>query len=179
MNIDKEKGKLDKYTKDDLIAQIINQRLNDFVARYADNDEGKFIPYIGWYWRDVSFVEGYITIGNCGEFIGFIENNKWGYAQRMLSPDETEQVVNIICKAHDESRKGGILADIERKTKKQLAKLWPLMQTFTIATTGYYIYGPQGQVGYTETAEEADSTIVMLQEAAPGWRYWKVNCDDN
>lgn len=183
MDIEKQRAEYMTWDTERLANYIINRELNDFVARYADYDEDehgspredKRIPYIGWFWRDVDFAgrEPYIPIGNCGEFIGFMENNKWDYPQRRLSADETKQVVDIVCEAHRLSREGGSLADIRKNTVAKLEELWPLMQTFKIETKGYWIYGPQGQIGHAEDVDAANSMIVMLQEAAPGLRYWK------
>jgi hypothetical protein len=184
MDIEKKRAEYMTWDRERLADYIINRTLNNFVARYADygddedgvvRDHDKRIPYIGWFWRDVDFAsrEPYIPIGNCGEFIGFMENNKWDYPQRRLTPDEVKQVVDIVCEAHRLNREGGLLSDIEKNTIAKLEELWPVMQTFKIGTTGYWIYGPQGQVGHADDADAANTMIVMLQEAAPGLRYWK------
>jgi hypothetical protein len=60
------------------------------------------------------------------------------------------------------------------RSKAKLAELWPLMQSFPIERSGFWIHGPQGNVGYAETEEEADETISALMHAAFGARYWRV-----
>jgi hypothetical protein len=126
---------LENYTKDDLIKLIINNRLNDFISHYSDladgeegHHSGKRIPYIGWHWRSVDFVGLNIPVGNCGDFIGFMENNKWDHDERMLTKDEAEKVVNIIWQAKIISEEGSCLSEIKAK----LDELWDLFQTFKI-----------------------------------------------
>jgi len=42
-------------------------------------ESGKVVPFIGWFWRSVDFDKpirlGYIP----GQFVGFMEDNKWDY----------------------------------------------------------------------------------------------------
>lgn len=137
--IDEAIARLNCYTKDDLIRLVVNNRLNDFVAHYADygkdeEDEhghGKRVPYIGWFWRATDFIGGRIPIGRC-EFIGVMENNKWDYPERYLTPKEVEQVVNIVWEAKKLSEAGGEIREIRRKTTAKLAELWDLLQTFEV-----------------------------------------------
>lgn len=183
MDIAKEKATLLARGAKALAEDIINGKLNRLIGQYADygeDEEGRLerdkrVPYIGWYWRSVDFAsdEPYIPIGHCGEFIGFMENNKWDYPQRAMTPEEVQQVLVIVCEAYRLNGEGGILADIIQNTKAKLAELWPLLQTFEIQKSGYWIHGPQGQVGHADDRETADFMIVSLQEAAPGLRYWK------
>jgi hypothetical protein len=126
--------------KDDLVKLIVNNRLNEFVSTYADYKDnevtphgvGKRVPYIGWYWRAVDFVGGNIPIGDCGQFVGVMANNKWDYNERMLTPDEAAQVTAIVWKAKELSEQGGELNEIIRGTKAELEKLWDLFQTFNV-----------------------------------------------
>jgi hypothetical protein len=178
MDIANEKQSLMQRGVEKLATDIVNEKLNRLISQYADegNEEHeKLVPYIGWYWRWVDFAgdDPYIPIGHCGEFVGFMENNKWDYPERGLTQEEVDQVREIVCTAYDLSAEGGALSDIIQNTKDKLAELWPLMQTFEIQKSGYWIYGPQGQVGHADTRETADFMIVSLQEAAPGLRYWK------
>lgn len=183
MDIAKEKATLLARGAKALAEDIINGKLNRLIGQYADygeDEEGRLerdkrVPYIGWYWRSVDFAsdEPYIPIGHCGEFIGFMENNKWDYPERKMSPVQVEQVRTIVCDAYDLSREGGILSDIIKNTKDKLAELWPLLQTFEIPMSGFWIYGPQGRVAHADDRETANTMIVALQEAAPGLRYWK------
>ena len=75
---------LEQYSKEELIQLAVNTRLNKFLSEYGsfrDDDEdprghGKRVPYIGWFWRAVDFANKNIPIGDCGEFVGFMENNE-------------------------------------------------------------------------------------------------------
>lgn len=171
------------YDKEQLIDRLVNNALNGFIAdhdKFEDDERdphghGKRIPYIGWFWRSVDFANQYYTIGDCGEFIGFMENNKWGYASRRLTPEESQKVTKIVLAAYTASREGGILADIIKNTYKQIDKLWPLLQTFPMEVEGWWIHGSlQGQCGFAHTEEEADDMVRLLGDAAPGISYWKV-----
>lgn len=129
---------LAKNSKDDLVGLVINNRLNEFVGHWADKGEGdsKFIPYVGWFWRSTDFVGRHIAIGDCGEFIGVMENNKWDYPERELTVTECDQVIAIILEAKRLSEEGGLATDISKKTRDKLAELWPLFQTFKIERRG-------------------------------------------
>ena len=119
-------------------SKILNDYYNQFLSDYADDEKGhgKRIPYIGWYWRDVDFSSReQITIGDCGEFIGFMENNKWGYNERYLSENEFNNIINIIDKAISENRKGGQLSESSKKRDVELEKLWEYMQTLEIKSS--------------------------------------------
>ena len=183
MNIEAEREHLTKMGPEALAVEILNMKLNDFVSGYSNYDDdqedphghGKRVPYIGWYWRTVDFAspEPYIPIGHCGDFIGFMENNKWDYPQRSLEPDEVAQVLAIVTTAYELDHEGGILADVIKNAEDKLAELWDLLQTFEIQRSGYWVFGPQGRVGHADTREDADYMIVALQEAAPGFIYRK------
>lgn len=175
--IEKKRLELEGFEKDALIDKIINRYLNDFVGRYADGEDGeeqKFIPYMGWYWRDLDFANGRYPVGRSGEYIGFMANNKWDYPERELTPEEATQVTEIVCNAVQYSRGGGILSEIEAWTKGELGKLAPLLQTFKIHAEGFWIHGPLGQVAHADTEEDAEEMITMLSRSAPGLPYWKV-----
>ena len=183
MNIPEDRAALEAKGVEALAIEILNMKLNHLVGAYANYDEddedanehGKRVPYIGWFWRSVDFAspEPYIPIGNCGEFVGFMESNKWDYPQRDLTPEEAEQVIAIVVEAYNIDRGGGILSDIVKNAGDKLAELWPLLQTFEISKSGFWIFGPQGRVAHADTREDADSLIVTLQEAAPGFIYRK------
>lgn len=179
--IERRKAALDSSSKDSLIDEIINKELNELVSRYADyNDddsgaEGKRVPYIGWFWRSVDFANEDYRIGDCGEFIGFMENNKWGYPGRSLTPKESALVTAIICEAKELDGKGGALTEIIANTQNELAKLWPLLQSFPLKEDGYWITGALGNVAFAATEDEADELIRMLTSSSgPGFGYHKV-----
>jgi len=48
---------------------------------------GKVIPYIGESWPDVDFTKP-VSFGHCVNFVGFMENNKWGYPEWQLSEEQ-------------------------------------------------------------------------------------------
>lgn len=87
--------------------ELINELYNIQVSRLADysNEEhktidkhghGKRIPYIGWFWRNTDFVGKRVSIGDCGSFIGVMENNKWGYAEREMTAEEVDKFIEYI-----------------------------------------------------------------------------------
>ena len=149
-NFNQLKDYLNKYIQSNphsLVNLIINTHYNTFIERYSsfDVDEkpinesiesgvlyGKRIPYIGWYWRDVDFVNKSIRIGNCGDYIGVMENNKWSYPERFLTENECDQVISIIDEAIIKNQEGGNVKSIRSNTVEVLEKLWPLFQTFKI-----------------------------------------------
>lgn len=145
--INQIKEELIAESKEDLVSLIINERYNQFISSYADYNEndkpqdstisngksnGKRVPYIGWFWRDTNFANKLISIGDCGEYIGIMENNKWDYSERLLTSEECDKVIEIIEKAMYENSKGGDLVRIERNILSELEKLWPYLQTLSI-----------------------------------------------
>lgn len=74
-------------TQDESIA--LNAKIYDIAddEGLSHNRHGKAIPYIGWCWRDVDFTQP-ISFGDCGDFVGFMENNKWGYPDFTLTPEQ-------------------------------------------------------------------------------------------
>lgn len=142
--------KLLKYEKEDLVHLLVNTRYNQFVSNLAnyDDDEkpqdptlssgttyGKRVPYIGWFWRNVDFSRKELPIGDTGEFIGFIANNKWDYPQRLLTEGEANKVIEIIELAMREDEKGGSVKEIREKTRAELEKLWGYLQTLKVSDT--------------------------------------------
>ena len=139
-SLDEMKSRLQSYSTEELTALAINERFNSFIGDWADyknttedpRGHGKRVPYIGWFWRAVNFAQKEITIGDCGDFIGFMENNKWDYPQRDLSLEEADKVINIIIAAIRAANQGGLSDKIHADTEQEILKLWELMQTFTI-----------------------------------------------
>ena len=118
-----------------------NDVLNDWcqqVADYSDHDQakdphghGKRLPYIGWYWRAIDFARKDIPVGDCGDFIGFMANNKWGYPARDLTPEECDHVIGLLWRARAEASKGGNLAELNAARDAVLTELWDWMQDLT------------------------------------------------
>ena len=100
--------------------------INAWLENHCDDDDhaiegGKSIPYIGWYWRDVDFESGNVPIGDCGTFIGFMENNKYDYPERLLTPAEFEVILGKISAA---------MINPDRKWE-EMKSLWIYMQTLS------------------------------------------------
>lgn len=140
-NYQEKQEKLASWSKEFLEAAILDSEYNRFMEDWADHNSesdeydvggcGKRIPYIGWYWRHVTF-HGDIPIGDCGEFIGFMVNNKWDYPERNLTESEKMEVMRIIDEAMEENSKGGIFEDIRKKVEDKFTELWEYMQTLKI-----------------------------------------------
>lgn len=89
--------------------KLVNRIYNDYLSDLTDDNENeifestyhKKIPYIGWLWRDIDVVNKDITIGDCGEFIGVMGNNKWGYPERHMSEGEVDKFIEYIDKVID------------------------------------------------------------------------------
>ena len=121
--------------------ELINKYYNDFLSEHSDveRDEsdphghGKKVPYIGWFWRSCDFAtKKYISIGDCGKFIGFMQNNKWGYDERFLTEQEVDRAIEVIDAAIAAYNKGGSLLDLEKGRDTHLAELWDYIQTLKI-----------------------------------------------
>ncbi len=68
---------------------------------------GKAVPYIGWFWRTVWFdkedywfgvlpVYDHVIETNDKERLGFMENNKWGYAYCYCPPDVWSEIRTLL-----------------------------------------------------------------------------------
>ena len=94
-----------------------SKQLNKAIEKLEDNEQfivrglentGKCIPYIGWYWRNVDFDSEYgITLGiipvirswfdsNDHEWIGFMENNKWGYDSFRVKGEQQQKLRQMV-----------------------------------------------------------------------------------
>lgn len=141
---DEAAAKVSEYTHEQLVHVVLNEHLNDWAREVADigdsplvdiitthNTGGKRIPYIGWYYRNVDWAGLSVPIADCGDFIGICENNKWGYDQRYLEPDEAKQVIALLWEA---KRIDNDLEATERAMTRdaKLREVWDLFQTFAI-----------------------------------------------
>jgi hypothetical protein len=137
---DERKKKLEEADPAWLRACILDGEYNNFLADRADFDKdeedprghGKRLPYIGWYWRHLQFSDGHLPIGDCGDFIGFIANNKWGHPQRDTTPEEFARIMELIDAAMLENQEGGSLDEIVKKTHAKLDELWDYLQTLEV-----------------------------------------------
>lgn len=65
-------------------------------------DTGKCIPYVGWFWRNVDFsrpVHLYMPSEpgfDVPQFIGFMENNKWGYRTFACTQEQTDSIKALL-----------------------------------------------------------------------------------
>jgi hypothetical protein len=134
------KEQLSSRSKEWLEAAILDSEYNNFLSSRADYEKdeedkhgaGKRLPYIGWYWRHIVFSGDRIPIGDCGDFIGFIANNKWDYPDRYLTPEEKDKVLEIIDEAMRLNSQGGLGSEILANTEAKLDELWDYLQTLTI-----------------------------------------------
>lgn len=128
---------LAKTDRNDLERMLFNARYNDFCSARCDVDDDKFphvengkrIPYMGWFWRSVNFYDRRITIGFRGGYVGFMGNNKWDHDERDLSAPEVDKLMGFLDAAMQESRKGGDLAEIVKNVNGKLDELRAWMQT--------------------------------------------------
>jgi len=82
----------------------LNEKIMKFCEDFKNDDHkgitvnglgesGKIVPYIGWFWRPVDFDKpirlGYIP----GQFVGFMENNKWDYDEWKTTKDQTTGII--------------------------------------------------------------------------------------
>lgn len=145
---------LHKTPQATLADRLFDDHINQFIASECDISKGdpdphgfgKRIPFIGFYWRDCPWSERrtprgethasltYIQIGKCAQFVGFMENNKWGYLQRDLTTAEVETILGMIDDAATAYGKAGTHAKLREETDIQWAKLWAYMQTLEIPT---------------------------------------------
>lgn len=118
-------------TKEQLVNEIYNNRIGD----WCDKGGEKLIPYIGWFWRETDIAGRHITIGDAGTLIGVMENNKWGYPERYLTPEEADTFVGFLERAWQVD--GASVNDPQREAKviAVLRELHDWMQTLTIDTT--------------------------------------------
>ena len=93
-----------------------SKALNNKIRELCDSDDyvvkgietsGKCVPYIGWFWREVDFDSPiYLGIipdidvqelgGARGGFVGFMENNKWGYESFKCSDNQTREIKRLL-----------------------------------------------------------------------------------
>ena len=100
-----------EQSKEQLVNDIYNDRvgaLADFEdehKKFDDTGTGKRIPYIGWFWRHTDFVNKRISIGNTGRYVGVMENNKWGYPERLMTEEEATKFIEYLEAAFAELNK--------------------------------------------------------------------------
>ncbi len=131
-SLEESRKKLLGLEKEELVSSLLNDRYNSFMRGRCDRDDEKAINYIGWYWRQINFAEYQIPVGDCGDFKGFMENNKWDYPERFLTREESEKVTALIEKAMRASEKGGLMSEIEAETFGCLKELNAYLQTIAI-----------------------------------------------
>jgi hypothetical protein len=97
---------LQNKTKEELINILYNTRIASIADFSPDENKeldkhgyGKRIPYIGWFWRSADFINKRISIGDCGDYVGVMENNKWGYAEREMTEDEVDKFIDYLERA--------------------------------------------------------------------------------
>jgi hypothetical protein len=130
------KAASESWTAEQMRKVLINEHYNRFCRDHAEppkerEDEflhGKAIPYMGWFWRSVDFAGKRIPIGFSGGYVAIMANNKWDHHERYLTEAEADQLLALLDAAIIESRQGGELSEIQRKTWDAVAKIGPWMQ---------------------------------------------------
>jgi hypothetical protein len=104
----------------------LNERIREFDGPSGYRNERtperlerseKVVAYYGWYWRDVDFSRPISFAYADGAWVGFCENNKWGYEQFHLSQEETDAV------------RAACVALVEAPSRELATKLFDLMQS--------------------------------------------------
>ena len=82
-----------------------SEDLNTMISGFCDDedivvvgleDTGKCVPYIGWFWRPVDFTKP-IRLGSLPDrFVGFMENNKWGYHEWVTTRDQSLLITQLL-----------------------------------------------------------------------------------
>lgn len=130
-NYKERKEKLSKMSHEYLEAAILDSCYNNFIINIEEDNttDVKIIPYIGLYWCHVTFSDfTIIRIGDCGEFIGFMENNKWDHPERYLTEDEGYNIIAFL----DNAMRIQDGASSEATLDIVPQNLWDYMQTLKI-----------------------------------------------
>lgn len=141
---DQTKKAITAMSREELEAEVLNDRYNDFCREYCDDqlqryvksNREKGIPYLGWFWRSVDFFNLRIPIGKAG-FIGFMENNKWDAPERDLTEDEALTVIGFLDKAMEADDQGGQLSEIYKNVAIHLDELYDYLQTLDVPYIDY------------------------------------------
>ena len=128
-------AKLKKLKK----AELVNWLYNWWISQTSDANEndrdyndclhGKRVPYMGWSWRHSDFMNKRISLGKTGGYVAVMENNKWGYAGRMMSEEECNIFIDFIDRAIVEKGKGGVLSNILDARNAVLLEMRQWLQT--------------------------------------------------
>lgn len=117
--------------------------LNNWIAELEETPElfvdglrgtGKVIPFIGWFWRTVTFTQSFplgqldcqgtvfqgVVLEKPGRYIGFMENNKWDYDEWFVSEEQRRGIID---------RLRGMMAD--GATVESLQSFFDYVQTCT------------------------------------------------
>lgn len=93
-----------------MTSEEINERLRtvankEEIAPSELNGSGKAIAYYGWFWRTVDFdrLISFAYANGDGKddvpgWVGFCQNNKWGYEEFTTTPEQSAWVRNL-CEA--------------------------------------------------------------------------------
>lgn len=109
-----------------------DSELNGRLSELADNarwcpeplrQSGKCVAYYGWYWRSVDFSHPLYFAYADGDgvdvpgWVGFCQNNKWGYEMFSVSQEQTVAV------------RDKCVAFVESPSKETATELFDLMQS--------------------------------------------------
>ena len=123
-----------------LANELIDIAYNAFCSCVCDvgpldhdpHGERKIIPYLGMFWSDIYFSCRVITIAKGPRYIGFCENNDWGFPERRLTDEEFDKVMEFIDRARYEEGKGGLREQTTIDRNKVLGELWAYVQTLVV-----------------------------------------------
>jgi hypothetical protein len=104
----------------------LDDQVFPFQVRGLENS-GKIVPYIGWFWRDVRFDApefrlGYYDSPENEPFVGFMQNNKWGYPEFCITAVQTAQL------------RERLVAVVESPAEGTCQSLFDFMQTLAPAS---------------------------------------------
>lgn len=125
-----------KMSKNELVNLVYNDKVADISD--APDDEvpqpvnGKRVPYIGWFWRSCDFVGKRISIGDAGNYIGVMENNKWDYPERYMTEEEANTFISFLDQAFEARSKSGVLSELITERNSVLEKMREWMQELKV-----------------------------------------------
>lgn len=80
-----------------------SKELNERIEKICDDDslyeafDGKSIPYIGWFWREVDFDEKDYLFGILPDGrLSFMENNEWAYNSHRCGPEDWQEIRRLL-----------------------------------------------------------------------------------
>lgn len=106
-----------------LAVLMVNSTLNNLVTEASweslkTGDGVTPIPFMGWYWRHVDFfTPGGVTIAEGDGIVAVCQNNKWGYPQRDLTPEEQHTLLTIVWDAYKTTQRASTSEEVQKTLK--------------------------------------------------------------